>query len=181
MRRSTTNELAARRGLGAGMHMTHLNILSLGAVPPELAARLPAAARIVKKLAGPDRPDYWLAELSQPFVWRHRERGEIRWLVLQTFLPLEELVQHPQPFDVAIDAVIDPDAVPDSHLDLGKCLPVATGHACSARARPSSLGLEFRRKKSDRLQDREGLLDQTRTSESTGTTRSASHAGNCNE
>lgn len=44
-------------------------ISSVDHEPDDLPSQIPFRGRLVRQIAGPDRPDYWLAELERPLSW----------------------------------------------------------------------------------------------------------------
>jgi hypothetical protein len=52
--------------------------------PDDLDRQLPIRGRLLREIAGPDRSDYWLAELRRPLSWATEEgRRTVRHLVLK--------------------------------------------------------------------------------------------------
>jgi hypothetical protein len=44
-------------------------VTSVDYEPEDLAAQVPFEGTLLRKIPGPDRPDYWLAELARPLAW----------------------------------------------------------------------------------------------------------------
>ena len=54
----------------------NVKVTSVDSAPEELYAQAPFTARVLRQIPGPDRPDYLLAELSQPLTW-HRDSAQV--------------------------------------------------------------------------------------------------------
>ena len=108
-------------------------ITSIDHAPEDLYAQVPFSARLLRQIAGPDRPDYWLAELLSPLSWM--DAGTLRSIshlalcarfIGQTItVGLNDLV-------VGIAYIIDPTVLTDERLDFSKCRYVAIGIADAA-------------------------------------------------
>ena len=48
---------------------THFRIISVDYEPEDLAAQVPFDGVLLRKIAGPDGPDYCWAELTKPLAW----------------------------------------------------------------------------------------------------------------
>ena len=46
-----------------------LTITSVDYNPPELTDQTPFSLAIMRRIPGPDRPDYWLGHLDAPLRW----------------------------------------------------------------------------------------------------------------
>jgi hypothetical protein len=105
-------------------------IRSVDYAPPELDAQLPIRARLVRQVPGPDRPDYWLAELESPLAWREGSNTTaIRWLVLASRYEGQSLSAKRSSVVVAISYVIDESQLDLARLDFSKCHYAAIGEA----------------------------------------------------
>ena len=108
----------------------NVKVTSVDCERPELHSLTPFTVRVLRQIPGPDRPDYWLAELSQPLTWR-REHEDLsvthlafcaRWVggsisPWATNLPIN------------IAYVTDPSVLSETTLDLAKCYYCAIGTA----------------------------------------------------
>ncbi|WP_368497704.1 hypothetical protein [Herbiconiux sp. A18JL235] len=123
----------------------------MGVGPADLPAQLPARARLLRVVAGPDRPDYCLAVVEEPL--RHRTSLEqlraagvdpaaadpqmiqvnddgsvdllVFGLVLAARLQGEQLHAGMRDLAVGLAYVVDNTLLSDDTLDLGKALYVA--------------------------------------------------------
>jgi len=108
--------------------------------------QVPLTAVMMRELAGPDRPDYWLAELRQPLTWVSADEGEfeVSHVVLATQWENTAFHEGATRLPVGIAYVTDMSLLDDDELDLEKIHYVATGVADDVNAddRPfaSSLG-----------------------------------------
>ena len=118
-----------------------LAIFSVDYAPPELYEQTPFKLKLLRMVAGPDRPDYWLGELSKRLFWlkdNHRIQIDYvavaaRWQGTQ----IEVSVQH---LPVGIAYITDHSQLTADTLDFAKCEYVAIGlaHETSDQRAPTS-------------------------------------------
>jgi hypothetical protein len=89
---------------------------------------LPLKGRILRQLPGPDRPDYFLAVLDVPFVWKQQKKNVSHVIICARWVggvlaPTMSMT----PVNVAY--VTDDSVLTDSRLDFKKCYYAAIGVA----------------------------------------------------
>jgi hypothetical protein len=106
-----------------------LTIADVDYAPEDLSSQTPIVAELIKELPGPDRPDYWLAELSRPIHWSAGQPREITHLILAARWVGTRIAPGARHLPVGIAYVIDPTVLADARLDLKKVKYVAIGMA----------------------------------------------------
>ncbi len=108
----------------------NVKVTSVDYAPDELHGRTPFTARVLRQIPGPDRPDYFLAELSQPLTWK-RDSAEISvsHLVLCARWVGGIIAPGATHTPVNIAYVVDPSVLNDTKLDFAKCHYSAIGVA----------------------------------------------------
>jgi hypothetical protein len=98
--------------------------------PRQLAAKAPVLAQLLRQLPGPDRPDYWVAELDPPLtiVIDNHDR-EITHLVLAARWVGTAIGSGMTHLPVGIAYVTDSSVLTDQQLSFSKCQYVAIGTA----------------------------------------------------
>jgi hypothetical protein len=107
-----------------------INVTSVDYAPPELEGQTPFQLELLKKIAGSDRPEYWIAVAAQPLRWRREGQDvlvthvvvAVRWLGAQIAPGMRQL-----PINIAY--VTDISLLEDSFLDVKKSAYVAIGIA----------------------------------------------------
>ena len=96
--------------------------------PKELEDLAPLSTNLICKIAGPDRPDYWIAALESPInvVIDNFDR-EISHLILSSRLKGTNIAGGVTNLRLGIAYVTDSSLLEDMALDFGKCRYVATG------------------------------------------------------
>ncbi|MTI86849.1 MAG: hypothetical protein FH748_02650 [Balneolaceae bacterium] len=100
--------------------------------PKELAYQLPITAKVIQRLPGKDRPDYFLAKLENNLVWKaHPEMKpkEITHLVLCTKYKEHHIDPEMNDVLIAIAYVIDESLLNENTLNFNKCKYIALGEA----------------------------------------------------
>jgi hypothetical protein len=111
---------------------TNFRIASVDYTSEDINRLAPFMGTLVRKLAGPDRPDYWLAQLSNSIQWQESGRQHtVTYLVLAARYVGETIMARAQRLVVGISFVIDSSVVADASLDLSKCRYVAIGEMVS--------------------------------------------------
>ena len=108
----------------------HFRVISVDYEPEDLAAQVPFDGVLLRKIAGPDRPDYWLAELTKPLAWD--DNGVARTvtnLVLSARYEGQTIEPGFQRLVVGLAYVTDDTLLSDSELEFAKCRYVAIGGA----------------------------------------------------
>jgi len=92
---------------------------------------VPLTVTMLREIPGPDRPDYWLAELKQPLSWVSASEGtfEVSHVVLATQWENTAFREGATRIPVGIAYVTDMSLLEDDALDLDKIRYVATGVA----------------------------------------------------
>jgi hypothetical protein len=105
-------------------------ITSVDHAPDELYEQTPIRGRILRPIPGPDRPDYHVAVLDQPLLWK-KEGGEVSvsHLILAARWVGGVLAPTMRDTPVNIAYVVEPTVLTDGALDLKKCAYVAIGVA----------------------------------------------------
>lgn len=108
-----------------------LTIRGVAFGPGDRSDPVPLTVTLLHELPGPDRSDYWLGELEQPFHWESDSDGsfEISHLVIAAQWENTSIYPGVSRLPVGIAYVIDPSILDDDRLDLAKIRYVATGVA----------------------------------------------------
>ncbi|MDH3316618.1 MAG: hypothetical protein OER43_12760 [Gammaproteobacteria bacterium] len=110
--------------------MLCLRITSVDYAPDDLYRQTPFDAKILRKIPGSDRPDYWLARLLNPIHWLQDGRElEISYLVLAARWADTQISAGIRQLPIGIAYVTDPSLMDDEALDFDKCKYVAVGVA----------------------------------------------------
>jgi len=105
-------------------------ITSVDYEPRDLAAQLPFEGSLLRRIAGADRPDYWLAELTQPLSWNDQGAArQVTHVVLAARYQGQAIEPGFQRLAVGIAFVKDPTLLQDASLDFTKCHYAAIGVA----------------------------------------------------
>jgi hypothetical protein len=116
-----------------------LSLRSVAFKTGDKSDQVPLRVTILRQIAGPDRPDYWLGELQKPFRWisgSDPEEFEIKHLVLATQWEGTSIRVGVTRLPVGIAYVVDPTLLDDRELDLDKIRYVADGVADDPDAPP---------------------------------------------
>jgi len=98
--------------------------------PEDLHDQTPLKARLIRQIPGPDRPDYWLAELDRPVTWRRGStERRITHLVVCSRHEGTVISEDMAGLLIGIAYVTDQSVLEDEVLDFGKCQYVAIGTA----------------------------------------------------
>lgn len=62
-----------------------LKIVSIDYAPDDLYRQIPCSATLIKKMKGPDRPDYWLAKVDKPIIWEKNKTKDVNYIILASF------------------------------------------------------------------------------------------------
>ena len=116
-------------------------IYSVDHEPDDLPSQIPFRGRLVRQIAGPDRPDYWLAELERPLSWL-TERGTrtIRHVVLKARWA-NTAIQPGAKIPVGICYLIDDAVLSASSFTPAQAVYVAIGMVKVARRSVSMLAV----------------------------------------
>ena len=117
-----------------------LTVTSVDYAPEELYKQLPLELNLLRQLAGPDRPDYWIAEIKRPVFWNTnnvvRDISHVIVAARWTGTKIEPNVEN---LPIGIAYVTDGRQLTDETFDFAKCAYVAiglateTGHGKMAR------------------------------------------------
>ncbi len=107
-----------------------LTIKSLDYAPEDLYPQEPIDVELLRELAGPDRPDYWLARSERPIYWMHdNHQKTITHLILAARWQGTRIQPGIEHLPVGIAFVLDDSVLTDAVLDLQKCYYSAIGIA----------------------------------------------------
>lgn len=107
-----------------------LTITLLDEASPELEAQLPLVVELLKKLPGPDRPDYWIGALMSPLRWKDGgEARECTHVALCTRVRGESIEMGMRSRALEIYAVTDRSLLFDGLCEPGKRRYAAIGFA----------------------------------------------------
>jgi hypothetical protein len=96
--------------------------------PNELYDQVPFEAFLIRCIPGPDRPDYWLAELASPLSWiNHGTQVSITHLILSSRYQGEQIRRGARQLAVGIAFVTDQSVLLDKELKFRKGAYVAIG------------------------------------------------------
>lgn len=105
-------------------------ITSVDQAPEELYTQTPLHGRFLRQIEGPDRPDYFIAELDRPIVWK-KDGGDVSVTHLILTARWVGGVLSPTMVNTPVNLayVVDESVLADSKLDFGKCFDAAIGVA----------------------------------------------------
>ena len=107
-----------------------MNVTSVDYAPEDLYAQTPFRAKLLRKLPGSDRSDYWIAELDRPLQWtRDGSTSTVTHLVVAARWVGGALTSSMRNTPVNISYVTDSSVLADTQLDFKKCAYVAIGVA----------------------------------------------------
>lgn len=96
--------------------------------PDDLYPQVPCSGTLVRRLPGPDRPDYWIARLDAPLRWTDAgTEHRIEHLVLAARLQGQTIDRAFDRLTVGIAYVVDATLVADASLTFEKVRYVAIG------------------------------------------------------
>ena len=105
-------------------------VTSVDYEPADLAAQVPFEGTLLRAIPGPDRPDYWLAQLAKPLVWDDNGRKQsISHLILSARYEGQTIQRGFPRLTIGIAYVTDSSLLSDAKLDFAKCRYVAIGEA----------------------------------------------------
>ena len=108
----------------------NVKVTSVDQAPDELYGQTPFAARVLRQIPGPDRPDYLLAELARPLTWlRDGTPVLVRHLVLCARWVGGVVSPGSTHLPINIAYVVDSSVLTDAKLDFAKCHYSAIGTA----------------------------------------------------
>ncbi len=105
-----------------------VRISSIDYAPEDLYSQTPFEADIIRCISGPDRPDYWLAELTKPLRWaQNGNEKTVSHLVLAMRHVGEQMTRGIKERAIGIAYVTDQSLLEDNKLTFDKCNYVAIG------------------------------------------------------
>lgn len=112
--------------------MTHesqrFRLLGADYEPVDLAPQLPREGTLLRRIPGPDSPDYWLAELDAPLAWNDNGSARsIKYLVVTARHQGQTIKVPVQRVITGIAYVVDESLLADETLSFNKCRYVAIG------------------------------------------------------
>jgi hypothetical protein len=108
----------------------NIKVTGVDYAPDDLYAQTPFIARILRQLSGPDRDDYWLAELMTPLKWQHDgTESFVSHLVVAARWVGGVIAPGAHYLPVNIAYVIDQSLLSDVRLDFAKSHYCAIGVA----------------------------------------------------
>lgn len=106
---------------------THFRISHIVYEPSEIRNQLPCDGVLLRQISGPDRPAYWLAELSKPIRYSHGEiTRDFRYLVV-TRRYRRDVQPCAGTCVVGLAFVTDTSLLFDDTLDYSKCTTQTVG------------------------------------------------------
>ena len=103
-------------------------VISVDSAPEDLYGQVPFTAKLLRKVAGPDKPDYWLAELDKSLSWVDAgESRQVTHVVVATRYEGQTITEDFTRLIVGLAYVTDPSALSDADLSFAKCRYVAIG------------------------------------------------------
>lgn len=90
----------------------------------------PMELDIVRQIPGPDRPDYWVGKLTEPFhvIWQDEEKT-LDYLIVTAHWPGTVIDSGMKNVKVGIACVTDISVLKDKTLQLAKCKYLGAGIA----------------------------------------------------
>jgi hypothetical protein len=105
-------------------------ITSVDYAPEEFEAAVPIDVKLLRQIAGPDRPDYWLGEVLAPFEYTvEAGRHLAKHLVLAARWQGTQIEPNAEHLPINIAAVTDDCQLSEEALDFSKSNFVAIGLA----------------------------------------------------
>lgn len=113
---------------------TRLRVTSVDSAPEDLYSQVPFTAALLRKVAGPDKPDYWLAELEQPLTWLDSGASrQVTHIVVAARYEGQTITETFSRLTIGLAYVTDPSALTDIDLSFSKCRYVAIGEMEAVR------------------------------------------------
>lgn len=112
----------------------NLQITSVAYAPDDLYSQVPFEVTLLKKLPGPDRPDYWRCAVKNPIRWLEEnvERSVTHVTLAARYVDTYIGPEVPR-ITVGIAYVTDSSLIADAALDFGKIKYVAIGEAVQSQ------------------------------------------------
>jgi len=119
-------------------------VTSVDYAPDDLHSQTPFRGSILRKIPGPDRPDYHLAQLDSPLKWKKEgEEVPVSHIVLAARWVGGVLTESMRYTPVNIAYVTDLSVLKDERLDFAKCHYCAVGIADGAAEEKPSIAKGF--------------------------------------
>jgi len=107
-----------------------LTVTSVDHEPSELTEQVPFKVKLLRRLPGPDRPEYWLGEMLKPLFWiNDNQRVQIDHVVLWARWQDTQIAPFVRYLPIGIAYVTDPTQLTDDAVSFEKCKYVAIGVA----------------------------------------------------
>jgi hypothetical protein len=108
----------------------NIKVTGVDYAPDDLYGQTPFTAQILRQLPGPDRQDYWLAELATPLKWQHDgSESLVTHLVVAARWVGGVIAPGAHYLPINIAYVTDQSLLSDTHLDFAKSHYCAIGVA----------------------------------------------------
>ena len=105
-------------------------VTEVDSAPADLELQVPFAFELLRPIAGRDRPDYWLAALTQPLTWNDGgTQRVIRALVIAARPAGERITADTKSVTIAIAYVVDETLLEDEVFEFAKAKYIAIGTA----------------------------------------------------
>jgi hypothetical protein len=109
-------------------------MISVYSAPEDLYGQVPFTAKLLRKVAGPDKPDYWLAELEKPLSWVDAGAPrQITHIVVAARYEGQTIAEDFTRLIVGLAYVTDASVLNDADLTFAKCRYVAIGEMEAVR------------------------------------------------
>jgi hypothetical protein len=95
-----------------------LKISEADLAPDDLNDQLPFSCRLIRQISGPDRPDYWIAQLEKPIIWGKKT---VNYIVIAPRFIGVVIKKGMGRIVLGVAYVIDESLLTDARLDFGKC------------------------------------------------------------
>jgi hypothetical protein len=110
--------------------VVELSVTSVDYAPRELDEQVPFKAKLLRLLPGPDRPDYWLGEVSPPLIWiKNNHRIEVSHMIVCARWQGTRIGPRVRDLPIGMAYVTDPSQLTDEAVHFEKCEYVAIGFA----------------------------------------------------
>lgn len=101
--------------------MARFRVTAVDSSPPDLPSQVPFEFELLRQIAGPDRDDYWLAQLVRPLTWASSSRNrEIHFITVASRYEGAHVTPEVRRITVGLAYVIDDSLLGDASLTFTK-------------------------------------------------------------